>query len=38
MAKAVILDNPSIIKRPLLDTGSERVLGFKADDYEARLK
>jgi len=37
-AKAVILDNPSIIKRPLLDTGSERVLGFKADDYEARLK
>ena len=38
MAKAVILDNPSIIKRPLLDTGSERVLGFKADDYEAPLK
>lgn len=37
-ARAVILENPSIIKRPLLDTGSERVLGFKADDYEAKLK
>ncbi len=37
-ARAVILDNPSIIKRPLLDTGSELVLGFKADDYTTRFK
>lgn len=37
-ARKVILDNPSIVKRPLLDTGDERILGFKADDYEARLK
>jgi len=37
-AKAVMMENPSIIKRPLLDTGRERILGFKADDYEARLK
>ena len=37
-ARAVILDNPSIIKRPLLDTGSEIVLGFSADDYTARFK
>ncbi len=34
-ARAVMLDNPSIIKRPLLDTGSQKVLGFKADDYAA---
>lgn len=37
-ARAVILDNPSIVKRPLLDTGSELVLGFKADDYTTRFK
>lgn len=37
-AKAVMMENPSIIKRPLLDTGRERIMGFKADDYEARLK
>jgi arsenate reductase-like glutaredoxin family protein len=30
-----MLDNPSIIKRPLLDTGSQKVLGFKADEYQA---
>lgn len=34
-ARSVMLDNPSIIKRPLLDTGSQKVLGFKADDYKA---
>ena len=37
-ARAVVLDNPSIVKRPLLDTGSELVLGFKADDYTTRFK
>lgn len=34
-ARSVMLDNPSIIKRPLLDTGSQKVLGFKADEYQA---
>lgn len=32
-ARAVMLDNPSIIKRPLLDTGSRKVLGFSAAEY-----
>ncbi|MGB1090807.1 MAG: ArsC family reductase [Oceanobacter sp.] len=36
-ALAVMLENPSIIKRPLLDTGSEKHLGFKAADYETLL-
>lgn len=34
-ALAVMLDNPSIIKRPLLDTGSTKTLGFKAEQYES---
>jgi len=29
-----MLDNPGIIKRPLLDLGERRVVGFKADEYE----
>lgn len=29
----LMLDNPSIIKRPLLETGKKRVLGFAAADY-----
>lgn len=29
----VMLEKNSIIKRPLLDTGSSKTLGFKADDY-----
>lgn len=32
-ARQLMLDNPSIIKRPLLDTGSRKVLGFSADEY-----
>lgn len=32
-AKKVMLENPSIIKRPLLDTGKERVVGFDAARY-----
>ena len=27
-------DNPGIIKRPLLDLGDRRVVGFKPEDYE----
>lgn len=33
-ARTVMLENQSIIKRPLLDTGSQKVLGFKADEYQ----
>jgi len=29
----LMLDTPSIIKRPVLDTGTERHVGFKADAY-----
>ena len=32
-ARAVMLDNPSIIKRPLLDTGSAKVLCFSVTEY-----
>lgn len=32
-AKQVMLDNPAIIKRPLVDTGEKRVTGFSADEY-----
>lgn len=34
-AISTMLENTSIIKRPLLDTGNERTLGFKADEYSA---
>ncbi len=36
-AAPVILDHPTLIKRPLLDTGRERRVGFKADDYASLL-
>jgi len=29
----LMLDNPSIIKRPMLDTGKQRRVGFSAADY-----
>lgn len=35
LAKQLMMENPSIIKRPLLDTGASKVLGFKAEDYQA---
>lgn len=31
----VMLATPSIIKRPVLDTGDRRVVGFAATEYEA---
>lgn len=36
-AKAIklMLDNLSLIKRPVLDTGETLHVGFKADDYQA---
>lgn len=35
-AVRLIAENPTLIKRPLLETGKQRRVGFKADDY-ARL-
>ena len=31
----IMLETPSIIKRPVLDTGNQRHVGFSADDYQA---
>ena len=33
-AVALMLDNPAIIKRPILDTGEALKLGFSANDYQ----
>jgi arsenate reductase len=32
-AVAVIVENPTLIKRPLLDTGAQRYVGFKDAEY-----
>ena len=32
-ALQIMQDNPAIIKRPLLDLGNRRVVGFKPEDY-----
>lgn len=32
-AVGAILDQPTLIKRPLLDTGKQRICGFSADEY-----
>ena len=37
-ALAAMLDNPSIIKRPLLEHDGTRTLGFKAEEYESIFK
>lgn len=34
-AKTTIMAQPTLIKRPLLDTGQERITGFAADKYQA---
>ena len=33
-AIALMLETPSIIKRPVLDTGQQRHVGFKPEQYE----
>ena len=33
----LILNNPTLIKRPLLDTGNQKLLGFKTTDYQTLL-
>ena len=35
---ALLLANPTLIKRPLLDTGKQRLCGFRADDYAELFK
>lgn len=32
-AIAIIVSNPTLIKRPLLDTGKQKYLGFKETEY-----
>jgi arsenate reductase (glutaredoxin) len=38
-AKAIklMLEQPSMIKRPVLDTGKRLLVGFKPDEYQATL-
>ena len=33
-AQQVLLDHPTLIKRPLLELGSEIIVGFSADHYQ----
>ncbi len=32
-----MLETPTLIKRPLLDTGKRLIIGFKIDDYQQLL-
>jgi Spx/MgsR family transcriptional regulator len=36
-AIAAVLENPTLVKRPLLDINGQYSVGFKASDYEARF-
>lgn len=36
-ALQLMLGVPTLIKRPVLDTGSELLIGFKPDIYQAKL-
>ena len=36
-ATTAILTSPTLIKRPLLATGTQLIVGFKAADYQALL-
>ncbi|MBJ6127606.1 ArsC family reductase [Microvirga splendida] len=37
-ALALMLDQPSMIKRPVLDLGGRILVGFKPDQYEAEVR
>ena len=37
-AFALMLENPSMIKRPILETGKTLLVGFDADEYAKKLK
>nr|WP_298415022.1 ArsC family reductase [uncultured Halomonas sp.] len=32
-ARSLMLANPTLLKRPLLDTGDRMIVGFKRDEY-----
>ncbi len=34
----LLLAEPAMIKRPVLDLGARRIVGFKSDEYEALFK
>ena len=36
-AMALMLSAPTLIKRPILDTGDKLIIGFKADHYKTEL-
>ena len=38
LAIEIMIDNPSIIKRPVLDVNGKIVVGFSVDDYKAIFK
>ena len=39
LEKAILLmlNTPTLIKRPILDTGDQLIIGFKADHYQTEL-
>lgn len=37
-ALQLMLETPTLIKRPILDTGSKLMLGFKSDTYQSLIK
>ena len=37
-AIALMLDQPSMIKRPVLDIGGQRLVGFKPEEYANALR
>ncbi|MFZ9610241.1 MAG: ArsC family reductase [Methylococcales bacterium] len=36
-AIALMVTNPTLIKRPVLDTGDKLIIGFKVDHYQTEL-
>jgi len=36
-AITLMLSTPTLIKRPVLDTGDQLIIGFKADHYQTEL-
>ncbi|MBS3804961.1 MAG: ArsC family reductase [Oleiphilaceae bacterium] len=37
-ARQIMLDNPSVIKRPVVELGSDLMVGFNADDWAQKLR
>ncbi|MGR9087708.1 MAG: ArsC family reductase [Gammaproteobacteria bacterium] len=36
-ARYLMLSTPTLIKRPILDSGDKLIIGFKADQYDSEL-